>query len=292
MTLRRCTLLASLLLIATTAVGCSSGARYRETRVIVLPDAPAMAGIDVRTANGAVDISTAPRESQATIVASLRAKTKERLERIDIIAGYEGETLVVSVVWPDGRRRSSEGATFDIEVPGVADATVDTGNGAINLAGAQGDADLNTSNGRIKVERHRGSVVADTSNGRIEISGELDDVDARTSNGAVRIAGADGPVRVRTGNGSVVVELADGNPGPVEARSSNGSIRFNLSEAFRGRLRLETTNGRVVLEDAPMARIHSISRNRAELTIGDSAAESSADTTNGTVTVRFRGESD
>lgn len=292
MTARRFTLLGSLLLISASLVGCSSGARYRETRVIILPDAPAMADIEVRTGNGGVDISTAPKERQTTIVANLRATTKERLEQAEIVAGYKNGTLVVAVDWPDGRRRSNEGASFDIETPGVGNATVETGNGAITLAGARGGADLRTSNGRIVVERHEGAVVADTSNGRIELSGDLDDVDADTSNGRVRIAGATGPVRVRTSNGSVVVEMASGAEGPVQARSSNGSIRFDLGPAFHGRLRLETSNGRVHLEDAPLARIHSISKSRAELTIGEGGDDSVADTSNGSVTVRFRGESD
>jgi hypothetical protein len=292
MRIRRSFSVVIFLLAASTLIGCSSGARYRETRVIVLPDAPAMADIDVRTGNGAVDISTAPKERQATIVANLRATTKQRLEQAEVLAGYEGGTLVVSVEWPDGRARSNEGASFDIETPGVGDATVNTGNGAIKLAGARGDADLRTSNGRIVVERHEGAVVADTSNGRIELSGDLDDVDADTSNGRVRIAGATGPVRVRTSNGSVVVEMASGAEGPVQARSSNGSIRFDLGPAFHGRLRLETSNGRVHLENAPLARIHSISKSRAELTIGEGGDDSVADTSNGSVTVRFSGGSD
>jgi hypothetical protein len=292
MTLRRLTLLGASVVVAASLVGCSSGARFRETRVIVLPDAPAMADIDVRTGNGAVDISTAPKEQQATIVATLRATTKERLELAEVLAGYEGDTLVVSVEWPDGRARANEGASFDIETPGVGDATVETGNGAIHLAGARGDADLRTSNGRIVVERHEGAVVADTSNGRVELSGDLDEVDADTSNGSVRIAGANGPVRVRTSNGSVVVELASSAEGPVQARSSNGSIRFELGPAFHGRLRLETSNGRVHLENAPLARIHSISKSRAELTIGEGGDDSVADTSNGSVTVRFSGGSD
>jgi len=280
--------LAALALVAAAMLtGCSS-ARFRETRVIVLPDAPADANIDVRTANGAVDISTAPDETQTTIVAQLRATTRERLEEAQVNAGYDGGVLLVRVEWPDGRRRSNEGASFDIEAPGARDVTVDTGNGRIEVAGATGAADLRTSNGRVVVRRHQGPIYAATSNGRINLDGELTEVDVDTSNGGVQIVGAAGPVRVHTSNGGVGVELTDDNPGPVQVRSSNGGIRLGLGPAFVGRLLLDTSNGRVRLEDAPPARISSISRSAADLRFGEGGAESVADTSNGNVTVRFR----
>ena len=280
--------LAALAIVSAAMLSGCSGARFRETRVIVLPDPPANASMDVRTANGAVDISTAPEESQTTIVAQLRATTRERLELAEIDAAYEGGMLLVRVEWPDGRRRSNEGASFDIEAPGVSDVTVDTGNGRIVVAGAKGAADLRTTNGRIVVRRHEGPVYAATSNGRVTLDGELTDVDVDTSNGGVQIVGAAGPVRVRTSNGGVGVELTDDNPGPVQVRSSNGGVRLTLGPAFAGRLLLDTSNGRVSLEDAPPARISSISRSRADLRFGEGGAESVADTSNGNVTVRFR----
>lgn len=285
-------LLAALILVSPALLtGCAGAARHRETRVVVIPDPAPVAAVDVRTGNGAVDISTAPRETQATIVATIRARTRERLEQASVLADYEGDTLRVRVEWPEGRRKSNEGASFDIEVPGASDVTVETGNGRIALAGARGRADLRTSNGRIVVSRHEGPVVADTSNGRVEVSGDLHDVRVDSSNGDIVVAGAAGPVHARTSNGSIAVELTDDNPGPLEARSSNGAIRLDLGPAFQGRLTLDTSNGRVRLENAPLARIHSISRSRAELTLGDGAQRSIADTSNGRVTVNFRGGS-
>lgn len=280
---------------ALSLTGCGfnfNNATVREERIITIPDAPLRAGVDVRTANGRVEIGADPAVSEATVIARLRARSHERLDDTQVRAAYEEGVLFVDVQWPDGRRRGNEGASFEITVPGAEGVAVDTGNGRITLRDTRGLADLHTSNGRVTLIGHEGEAQIRTSNGRIEIDGYLTDIDAQTSNGRIRVAGAAGQTRVRTSNGSVGVALTDDNPGPVYARSSNGSITLDLGPAFAGRLRLDTSNGRVRVEGEPMARIHSISRSEAEFTIGEEGEggeESVADTSNGSVTVRFRG---
>jgi len=275
---------------AMSLTGCGfNNATVREERVIRIPDAPLNAGVDVSTANGRVELAADPAQTEAVIIARLRARSHSRLDQTRVRAEYEHGALIVDVQWPGGRRRGNEGAAFDITVPGAEGVAVETGNGRIILRDTRGLADLRSSNGRVILNNHEGEAKIRTSNGRIEIDGYLNDIDAQTSNGRIRVAGAAGPVRVRSSNGSVGVALTDDNPGPVYARSSNGSITLDLGPAFAGRLRLDTSNGRVRVEGGPMARIHSISRSEAELTIGESSEESVADTSNGSVTVRFRG---
>jgi DUF4097 and DUF4098 domain-containing protein YvlB len=198
-------------------------------------------------------------------------------------------TLQVRVEPPNGQWKNNEGASFDITLPGANGIVVDTGNGSVRISGLGGKADLKTSNGRVEVRDHDGDVKAGTSNGPIVVRG-ADELWAHTSNGRIEATEVRAAADLRTSNGAIILELDDGSSGPVELHSSNGAIRVELGDAFRGSLRGSTSNGTIRFGDTEGrdVKLQSISKNNVHVVVGDAGAESSASTSNGSLTIRFR----
>lgn len=251
---------------------------YDATRSVSLSAGEAAASpLRVKTRNGAVKVTRVDAgagqagggPSEIKVIANVRAATPERLEAIVIDVSKEPDgTLFVRPTPPDGQWRSSEGVGFEIFVPGASGVEIDTGNGAISIAGLSGKALLKTSNGSIRIDGHDGDVDADTSNGRIEATGVAGRVVADTSNGRIEVA------------------LAEGVEGPVDLDTSNGSITLEVGQAFGGELKASTSNGSVNV-DAPGADV-SKKRSSATVRFARSGGASVLDTSNGSITVRVR----
>lgn len=266
--------LASTLLIS----GCMwERAKFRQTTNVTAPHV-ASSGLKVRTRNGSVQVHKAPTaDGQVSIAATLYMVSPERLSQATIVANRSSAgVLEISAKPPEGGWRSSEGCSFEIVVPDAAGVELSTGNGALEIEGLSGSAKLDTSNGAITVRDHDGPVVAETSNGRIEATDVGGSIDARTS------------------NGSVTVRLGDRSVGPAKIRTSNGSVTVELSAAFRGALDVSTSNGSVRMPSSAPAGVDKFTsranRRSAHLQVGDGGPASSIDTSNGSVTVKFRGE--
>ncbi|MFG0256869.1 MAG: DUF4097 domain-containing protein [Phycisphaerales bacterium JB043] len=254
----------------TTVSGCSFGnARYKETRTINRTSYDAMP-LHVRSKNGGIEVERS-RDEGVVIVAHIRARTQERLDEVEIVADDLGDGVFeVYAIWPDNRRKSSEGVSYEITYPYTEDVTLATSNGSLRIGEFGGDADLRTSNGRITVNGHDGDVYADSSNGSINLYEITGEVEADTSNGRIH------------------VELTPDNPGPVSLDTSNGAISLEVGEAFEGELEADTSNGRVRVEGTVQGRIHSIRKSYVRLALGDAPHRSVLDTSNGSVTIRIR----
>lgn len=241
-------------------------ARFRETRTLSMPWREGQP-LAVRTVNGSVEIQRADG-TEVHITAELRAVTEDRLKEAQVKAAALGDGgLEISVAWPEGGRKSSEGCSFVIRTPGVRGVDIETGNGAVRLRGGAGDARLRTSNGAVEVSDHDGPLTAATSNGRIVVE---------------RVRGA---VEAGTSNGSVRVSLTDDNPGPVMIDTSNGSVDLDVGPAFRGTLDLDTSNGSVDLQVPGHVAVRNRKKTSASLDFGPGSA-SKAESSNGSITVR------
>ncbi len=253
--------------------GCEfGGATHKETRRASAP-AATLGAMSVSTHNGGVSIFRV-QDSELTIVATLRARTPERLAAMTVVAEQDGDgVLVISPRPPSGGWRSSEGCSLEIGVPAGSSARgvkVRTNNGRIALAGTAGKADLRTSNGRVSVSDHDGEIVVATSNGRVELTDVAGPVDADTS------------------NGSITIRLLPGAPGPLKADTSNGSVTVELGAAFAGDLALKTSNGSIDLPDGwSGASVSRASRRSAQVRIGESGVKSSVTTSNGRIAIRL-----
>jgi hypothetical protein len=264
------------------ANGYSNSAQYSETRTVRVP-VNAGTGLDVRTRNGNVEVH-AGAGSEAVVVATVRARTQQRLDETKVVADAAGGTLNVRVEWPDGRPQSGEGCSFKIDAPAPNGVHVDTSNGKIALHDTSGLAALDTSNGSIRVINHAGEVQADSSNGGIDIRDASGPVEAITSNGRIELMNVGGRAVAHTSNGSITAHLAESSTGPVQLRSSNGSIDLALGAAFTGELKVSTSNGNVRL-NSPATVTNMVSGRSATLQFGSGGAASSVMTSNASVSI-------
>jgi len=266
------------------ANGSNDSPRYSETRTVRVPIAPG-SGLDVKTRNGSVEISSSGAgASEAIVTATLHARSQERLDETRVVAEAVGNKLDVRVEWPSNRAQSGEGCSFRIDSPNPTNINVETNNGRISVRDGSGHAELDTSNGSIRATNHSGDVNATTSNGRIELRDVAGAVDANTSNGNIDLVNISGRAFASTSNASALVHLADNSTGPVQIRSSNGSIDLAIGRDFTGDLRLATSNGRIRF-DSPV-QVQDMESNRsATLRFGTGGAASSATTSNGSITI-------
>jgi len=250
------------------------------------------APVEVKTANGAVKIEAKP-VSQVRVTATVRAQTQERLDATQVkVERGADNTLVVSVAWPDDRRRSNEGVSFEIAIPDAAGVKVKTTNGSISIAGLSGEAVLESSNGRVGVDGHTGPVRIDTSNGAVNVKDVAGPVSVEASNGGVELVRVGGPLVIDTSNGAVRVTLRDDATGPVKIDSSNGPVTLSVGRSFAGEIAMDTSNGSVKLEELPAATIVSMGRSSGRIrvgAVGESVEQSRIDTSNGSITIKGAG---
>ncbi|MHC4977178.1 MAG: DUF4097 family beta strand repeat-containing protein, partial [Planctomycetota bacterium] len=175
-------------LAITTIAGCTFGsARYKETRTINRTSYDAMP-LHARSANGGIQVERASTSEGVEIVAHIRARTQERLDEVEIVADDIGNGVFeVYAIWPDDKRRGSEGVSYEIVYPYTEGVTLETSNGSLTIGGFGGDAELRTSNGRITIEGHDGDVFTNTSNGSINLFEITGEVFADTSNGRIQV---------------------------------------------------------------------------------------------------------
>lgn len=270
----------------TSIAGCSTWSPLvKETRVLRAEHFDVMA-IDVKTRNGKITVERAD-VPDVQITATLKALSEQRLQGARIVADHDDRgVLMVRVEWPDGKRLSREGCSFEILTPGAYGVSLDSSNGALTIRGLEGEAVLDTSNGAVRVADHVGDVRADSSNGAITLERIDGAVYADTSNGRIRVIGVTGPVEVDTSNGAVTIELAEHSRGPIFADTSNGAVSLVVHETFEGELVLDTNNGRISI-DAPSTVKHiSSRRNHAVLRFSETGPKSVVSTSNGSITVR------
>lgn len=246
-------------------VSCGGMIRHEEQRVASIPHISGSA-LHVNSRNGSIHASVGGVD-QVTVTTTLFSESKERLAAAVVRTERQPDgTLMVWAEWPEPRRNSNEGASFQIVLPGATGVTLTTSNGSVRSDGLGGPATLESSNGSIVVTDHRGPV------------------EASTSNGSVRAESIHGPVSVATSNGSVTVRTAAGEPGPVKIRTSNGSVTLDLPIDHDGVLRVSTSNGRVHYA-GPASAVVRQEDHSAEFRFGSGADVSTVTTTNGSVRV-------
>lgn len=242
-----------------------------ETRTSSIPHVSA-SPIVVDTANGAITVTADAGAKDVTIVAKLRAQTKERLAATKVLAERKDDkTLSVYVKWPDDKRLSNEGCAFEIVLPDASSATLTSSNGAVTAKGIGGVVYAESSNGAITVEHAGGEVTA------------------KTSNGSVTVSDAPGKVTADSSNGSIKVSLTKDAKGPVKLDTSNGSITLSFGPAFSGTIEADTSNGKVTITGVEAAKVTQRKKSGATVKLGD-GEKSVLDTSNGSITITQRAE--
>lgn len=249
---------------------------------------PHVAGrpLSIETGNGSVSVRADRGAHEVSIHAKIRAKNDERLEQVRIRAERDGDgALVVEAVFPDGKRQSNEGCSFEIVVPEVNGFNAKTGNGKVSIEGLAGPAVIKTSNGQVVVRDHSGTVDANTSNGMVTLVNIAGSVRADTSNGKVNVEDCGGPVEVETSNGAVTISLRESASGPINVETSNGSVEVNVPAGYHGELAMTTSSwGKVNFTDVAGRTISE--RRSLEVALGDGGPRSTIKTSNGSITAR------
>ena len=248
--------------------GGSEPAKYKETRTITAPAAPAAA---ISTRNGPITLRRGDAP-QTAITAKIAATTPQRLKETRIVAEIQPDGgLLIAVKWPDDQPRKNVSCAFDVTLPAATAAVnAETSNGPIDLAHLSGPARLRTSNGPITVKDHAGSV------------------DARTSSGAIELREVGGRVIAHTSNGQVTVALRAGATGPIDVQTSNGSADLTLPPTYQGRFSLSTSNGSIHYPKPPAVQDVQAGRDHASFVIGQSTTASTVTTSNGSIDVRLK----
>ncbi|MBL8762366.1 MAG: DUF4097 family beta strand repeat protein [Phycisphaerae bacterium] len=242
-----------------------------ETRTSSIPHVAASA-LAVDTANGAITVTTAAEAKEVTVVAKLRAQSKERLAATKVLAERKDDkTLSIYVKWPDDKRLSYEGCAFEIVLPDASSVKLTSSNGAVTAKGINGVVYAESSNGAITIDRAGGEVTA------------------RTSNGAITISDAPGKVIADSSNGSIKVSLTKDAKGPAKLDTSNGSITLTFGAAFTGEIEADTSNGRVSVSGVDAAKVRQSKKSEARVTLGE-GEKSVLDTSNGSITIERRAE--
>lgn len=264
----------------------SSSSMVEETREMCVDHVP-QKPLEVRTINGGVQVARSER-GDVGITTRIKCESRERLEntRIEASRGSDG-TLALSVAWPGGNPKPSEGCEFTIEIPDAHGIDIGTANGPISVSQMSGNTELKSANGSISVREQAGSVRAQTTNGSIELSTIAGEAVAHTNNGKIGIVDVTGSIEAITRNAKVDLELEDDNPGPFRIETSNGSIRLALGSDFNGEVEVGTSNASVKLEESSRVQILSKERTSAVLQVGEGGDKSVAKTSNGSIRVEF-----
>jgi len=194
----------------------------------------------------------------------------------------DGNSLVICAMWNDdatcnadgmhsedrdrgGDRRRNVAVEFSVQVPA-----------GVQLSG-------NTVNGDVSVERLTSDVRARTVNGAVRVAGVSGEVNARSVNGDVNVETRSGTVSGETINGSVEVTMGSNGTGDMQFRSVNGDITINGPTPLNAVVSLNTLNGSI---DSKYSLNFDRRRRHADGTVGNGGRRLSANTVNGSITLR------
>lgn len=239
--------------------------------------------LEIATHNGRIEVVKGPVH-RILVEGEIRATTQDRADATMLAFEILSPGLTkVSLRWPEGGRKGSEGCDLKITVPGAAGIRAHSGNGAIEVRESSAPLELESSNGRVAALDCQGAVRIKTSNGAVEVTGAVPRVYAATSNGRIAVRGALGEVDAKTSNGAIEVVLAAENPGPVKLESSNGRIQLHYGAGFGGRITGETSNGSLTADLPPGATLHHRAKSGIDAQWGSSEHRSHVRTSNGAV---------
>ena len=221
-----------------------------ETVKKVVP-AAGKTGIELRTVNGYVEVSTWDKD-EVEIVAHKKVKTDDEddarkyLSELEIDIEDDEEVISIEVDFPNHKEKNdgffswifssggvNSSVAFEIKVPRKFDVDIHSTNGNVLVNDCNGRIRLKTVNGKIRAEGVSGSVVAKSTNGKIKVY--------------IKGLEPDEDMSLQTTNGSITLDMPADIDADLEARTTNGKIDcdFTLKEEISaGKHHLEgTVNG-------------------------------------------------
>lgn len=144
---------------------------------------------------------------------------------------------------------------------------------------------VGTVNGGIVLRGTGGETSAHTTNGSIKIEGVSHIVGANSTNGSINIENAMSVREASTTNGSITASITT-SPGASEFETVNGSITLTIPTGTNANLEFRTVNGNIKIPEGVRLGRGQISRKRFSGSIGSGGPVISAQTVNGSVSMR------
>jgi DUF4097 and DUF4098 domain-containing protein YvlB len=256
-------------------------------------DTPGEVTLDLRVAQGRVDLETVPGGMTTEVELDARGnddEVRELLEeaRIESRARQGGYEVVVHVedrrrvgfgFWrkveprlkirvPEGAKVQFEGASADIRGIGrFGTLEADSASGDVEFDDVAGDATVNAASGDVTVRSIGGAAEVNTASGDVELGRVAGVLVAKAASGDVRVDDAGAGVKIRTASGD---QRIDGvTAGSVELQSMSGDISVGIrhgsnvwvdARAMSGDLSSELELGdEQPADDAPLVELRAAS---------------------------------
>lgn len=251
--IRRTTLTTLWILVLGAAVAVTADQPYEEYLDQTFSVA-ANARLSLDNVNGDVSIEAWGRD-EIRVEAVKRASSPELLAELEIEINATGDGVVVDTHYPSRHRSgSTTSVEYTLTVPRRSQIdSIELVNGNLRIVGVEGFIEAECVNGNVRAEGLAGSVELETVNGILELYAAS--------------LGAGDDISLESVNGSIEVYLPASAQVSVDAETVNGSISNDLG--------LEVHKGRYV-----GSSMHG--------TVGSGAAELSAETVNGPISIRTR----
>ncbi len=212
------------------------------------------ATIEVETGKGFILIEAGPTGGIG-VTAELRDP-----ENVEYSVTRTGDTITVRA------RTHSWGAEADITVtvPENTAYALNTGNGAIKVAGLTADGRAASGNGSITLEEMTGSVKVNTGNGPIVVTNYSGDMGVNTGNGSIDVRDASGSFNLNSGNGEISLVGAEG---AFQLNSGNGPITVEAKFTQGSSSSVVTGHGKVtvVFVGTPSVRLDLETKKNGEI---------------------------
>ena len=217
-------------------------------------DTPGEVTLDLRVAQGRVDLEAVPGGTTTEVELDARGnddEVRELLEeaRIESRARQGGYVVVVHVedrrrvgfgFWrkveprlkirvPEGAKVEFEGASADIRGIGrFGTLEADSASGNVEFDDVAGDATVNAASGDVTVRSIGGAAEVNTASGDVELGRVAGVLVAKAASGDVRVDDAGAGVKIRTASGD---QRIDGvTAGSVELQSMSGDISVGIRQ--------------------------------------------------------------
>jgi DUF4097 and DUF4098 domain-containing protein YvlB len=217
-------------------------------------DTPGEVTLDLRVAQGRVDLETMPGGTTTEVELDARGnddEVRELLEDAQIESrerqgGYEVAVHVedrrrvgfgfwrkveirLKIRAPEGAKVQFEGASADLRGRGRFGALeADSASGDVEFDDVAGDAAVNAASGDVTLRAIGGAAEVNTASGDVELGRVGGDLVAKAASGDVRVDDAGAGVKIRTASGDQ--RIGGVTAGSVELQSMSGDISVGIRQ--------------------------------------------------------------
>ena len=279
-------------------VGCTMGPMVWTPEVTeeMKVDTAGLTGLEVETHNGNLEyFGQADHEPGAAVTVLKKgggltaADAEAALKAIEVYVEPQGKD-VKKIAWRWRTiKQPSWGACvgYRIDAPAKLGLTGTSHNGYVEASGIVGNVNLESYNGNVKLADAQGKVSLKSHNGWVEARSSGGPLHAESYNGQVKAVYEGGEIELRSHNGEVEADLSRCGSVRGEIVSYNGGIEVVAGKTMAANLNCEAYNGGIKC-DVPW-QVKEMSRGKARGTIGQGGDLLEVTTHNGSIRIKQSG---